>query len=54
MAMKFHGNVRGEIRVNFLAVFPSKPHIFMCGALCSDCSCEGSLELSPFQVSFGP
>ena len=33
MAMKFHGNVRGEVRVNFLALFASKPHIFMCGAL---------------------
>ena len=32
MAM-FHGNVRGEVRVNFLALFASKPHIFMCGAL---------------------
>ena len=31
--MKFHGNVRGEVRVNFLALFASKPHIFMCGAL---------------------
>ena len=30
--MKFHGNVRGEVRVNFLALFASKPHIFMCGA----------------------
>ena len=33
MVMKFHGNVRGEFRVNFLALFASKPHIFMCGAL---------------------
>ena len=33
MVMKFHGNVRGEVRVNFLALFVSKPHIFMCGAL---------------------
>ena len=33
MVMKFHGNVWGEVRVNFLAVFASKPHIFMCGAL---------------------
>ena len=33
MVMKFHGNVRGEVRVNFLALFASKPHIFMCGAL---------------------
>ena len=31
--MKFHGNVRGEVRVNFVALFASKPHIFMCGAL---------------------
>ena len=33
MVMKFHGNVRGEVRVNILALFASKPHIFMCGAL---------------------
>ena len=31
--MKFHGNVRGEVRVNFLALFASKPDTFMCGAL---------------------
>ena len=33
MVMKFYGHVRGEVRVNFLALFASKPHIFMCGAL---------------------
>ena len=34
MVMKFHGNVRLESRVNFLALFfASKPRIFMCGAL---------------------
>ena len=33
MAMKFHGNLRGKVRVNFLALFASKPHIFMRGAL---------------------
>ena len=33
MVMKFHGNVQGEVRVNFLARFVSKPHMFMCGAL---------------------
>ena len=33
MVMKFHGNVRGEVRVNFLVLFASKPHIFMCDAL---------------------
>ena len=34
MVVKFHGNVRGEVRVNFLAFFvASKLHIFMCGAL---------------------
>ena len=32
MAMKFHGNVRGKVRVNFLAIFASKRHILMCGA----------------------
>ena len=29
MVMIFHGNVRGEVRVNFLAFFASEPHIFM-------------------------
>ena len=33
MVMKFHGNVQGEVRVNFLALFAPKPHIFICGAL---------------------
>ena len=33
MVMKFHGNVRGEVRVNFLALLASKPRSFMCGAL---------------------
>ena len=33
MVMRKNGNVRGEVRVNFLALFASKPHIFMCGAL---------------------
>ena len=33
MVMKFHGNVQVEVRVNFLALFASKTHIFMCGAL---------------------
>ena len=33
MVMKKHGNVRGEVRVNFLALFASKPHIFICGSL---------------------
>ena len=33
MVMKKKCNVRGEVRVNFLALFASKPHIFMCGAL---------------------
>ena len=33
MVMRNNGNVRGEVRVNFLALFASKPHIFMCGAL---------------------
>ena len=32
-AESFHGNVRGEVQVNFLALFASKPHIFMCGTL---------------------
>ena len=33
MVMKFRGNVRGDVRVNFLANFGSKPHILMCGAV---------------------
>ena len=33
MVMEFHGNVRGEVRVNILALLASKPHIFMCSAL---------------------
>ena len=33
MVIKFHGNVRVEVRVNFLALFASKRHNFMCGAL---------------------
>ena len=33
MAMKFYGNVRGEVRVDFLLLTASKPHIFMWGAL---------------------
>ena len=33
MAMTFYGNVCGKVRVNFLAMFASKPRIFMCGAL---------------------
>ena len=33
MVRKFHGNVRGEVRVNFLALSASKPHAFMCFAL---------------------
>ena len=31
--MTFHGNVRGKVRMNFLALLASKPHIFMRGAL---------------------
>ena len=32
--MKLHGNVRGEVRVNILALFSCtcKPRNFMCGA----------------------
>ena len=33
MAMKFHGNSHGKVQVYFLALFASKPHIFMCSAL---------------------
>ena len=33
MVMQFHRNVRGELRVNFLALYALKPQILMCGAL---------------------
>ena len=33
MVMKRNGNVRGKVRVNFLALFLWKPHIFMWGSL---------------------
>ena len=33
MVMKSDGSVRSEVRVNFLALCVSKPHIFMCGSL---------------------
>ena len=42
--MKRNGNFRGEVRVNFLALFASKPDIFVCGAL--KLSGNGSRELS--------
>ena len=31
--MKFHGNVRGEARVNFPALSVPKPHIFIRASL---------------------
>ena len=37
MAMKFHGNVCGKVRVNFLALFASKPHTFF-NVVPSECS----------------
>ena len=40
MVMKFHGNVRGEVRVSSLALFVLKPHIFMCGAF----KCQGKTK----------
>ena len=44
-AMKFHGNVRGEVRVKYLALFVSKPHIFMWFPhFILNCSCECSFE----------
>ena len=40
-AMKFHGNVRGEVRVNFLALVASKPHFHVwCLQIVPNCSCE--------------
>ena len=33
MVMKIHGNVRGKVRVNSLALLVSKHHIFICGSL---------------------
>ena len=46
MAMKLHGNVWCEVRVNFLALFASKPHIFhvQCPQIAQNCSRERSLE----------
>ena len=46
MVMKKHGNVRGEVRVNFLALFASKPHIFMCGALKSSGIVRANVRLN--------
>ena len=55
MAMNFHGNVCGEVKVNFLALSPRKP-TFSCAvpSNCSEFSCECSFQRSPFQVFFVP
>ena len=46
MVMNFHGNVRGEVRVNFLALFASKSHLFhvRCPQIVRNCSRKRSLE----------
>ena len=48
MAIKFHGNVHGEVRVNFLALSASKPPHFhvCCPQIVPNCSCACSFELS--------
>ena len=46
MVMEVHGNVRGEVRVNFLALFASKPHVFMCGALKSSGIVRANVRLN--------
>ena len=46
MVMKFHANVRGEVRVSFLALSASKPHIFMCSALKLSGSVRASVRLN--------
>ena len=49
IVMKFNGNVRGEVRVNFLAFFCLETAHFhvRCPQIVRNCSCERSLEL-PF------
>ena len=58
MAMKFHGDVRGEVRVNFLTPFASKSHIFICGTLKLPRIVRANVGLKfgllPFQVCIGP
>ena len=56
MVMKFHGNVRGKVRVIFLALFVSKPHIFVCVVLshCSEFFVRMFVWKLPFQICFGP
>ena len=52
---EFHDNVRGEVRVNLLALFASKfPHFqACCPQSIPKCSRECSFWLSPFQVLMG-
>ena len=50
MVMKFHDNVQGEVRVNFLARFASKPHFFhVCHSPCF----FGSLKVGKSKKSKG-
>ena len=45
MVIKFHNNVRGEVRVNFLALFLETPHFHAwCPRIAPNCSRERSLE----------
>ena len=54
MAKMFYGTIRGEVRVNFLALFASKPpHFFMRGAL-NLFRCECSFELLHSESFCGP
>ena len=47
MVMKFYGNVRGEVQLKFLALFVSKPHIFICGSVTSlFCSVRANVRLN--------
>ena len=46
MAMKVHGNVQGEVRVNLVALFCLEtPHFHVCcSQIVPNCSCERSFE----------
>ena len=56
MVMKFHGNVRGEVQVNFLALLASKPPHFhvRCPQIVRNCSRELSLEHCHSHACFVP
>ena len=50
MVIKFHGDVEGEVRVNFLTLSASRPHIFMCVAL----KLSGIARANIFPCFFAP